>query len=76
MERQPSLLDAHDNDNDDLDGFTLVTIPIAAERLCVSRSKLYELIADGDLPTVRIDRARRIAVQDLRTFVEMRRTFR
>lgn len=72
MEQQPSLLDAYD---DVLDGLTLVTIPVATDRLGLSRSKLYELIADGQLPTVRIDRARRIAVRDLRVFVESRRTF-
>jgi excisionase family DNA binding protein len=74
MERQPSLLDA--DRNDVLDGFTLVAIPVAAERLCVSRSKLYELIASGELPTVRIGRARRIAVRDLQAFVARRRAFR
>lgn len=67
-------LDAYDSEV--RDGSTLVTIPVAAERLGVSRSKLYQLIADGELPTVRIDRARRIAVRDLRTFVAKRRTFR
>lgn len=43
----------------------LLTIAEAAERLCLSRSKVYELIADGELPTVRIGRARRVAATDL-----------
>ena len=54
----------------------LITIPVAAARLGLSRSKLYELIADGELPTVRIGRARRIAVDDLRSFIAQRRVLR
>lgn len=54
----------------------LITIPVAAARLGLSRSKLYELIADGELPTVRIGRARRIAVDDLRLFIAQRRVLR
>lgn len=54
----------------------LITIPVAAARLGLSRSKLYEVIADGELPTVRIGRARRIAVDDLRLFIAQRRVLR
>jgi len=54
----------------------LITIPVAAARLGLSRSKLYELIVDGELPTVRIGRARRIAVDDLRSFIAQRRVLR
>ena len=46
----------------------LVTIPVAAQLLGVSRSKLYELLAQGELPTVRIGRSRRIAIADLDAF--------
>lgn len=52
----------------------LVTIVPAADWLGLSRSKLYELLAAGELPTVRIGRSRRIAVADLETFVDRRRT--
>ena len=52
----------------------LVTITTAADWLGLSRSKLYELLAAGELPTVRIGRSRRIAVTDLEAFVERRRT--
>lgn len=52
---------------------TLITIQAAADHLGLSRSKLYELIADGEMPTVKIGRARRIALQDLRDFVASRR---
>jgi excisionase family DNA binding protein len=52
----------------------LVTLPEAARLLGVSRSKLYELVAAGELPTVRIGRSRRIAVADLEEFVRRCRT--
>jgi len=38
----------------------------AAEMLSICRSKLYELLADGKLSSVRIDGCRRIAVDVLR----------
>lgn len=56
------------------DELRLITIAEAADRLDLSRSKLYLLIADGELPTVRIGRARRISLADLRAFVERHRT--
>ena len=55
--------------SEDAHQLRLVTIPVAASLLGVSRSKLYELLAEGQLPTVRIGRARRIAVADLEVFV-------
>ena len=42
----------------------------AAEMLSISRSKLYELLADGKLSSVRIDGCRRIAVDVLRAYVD------
>ena len=50
-------------------GELVVTIPAAAQLLGVSRSKLYELLGEGVLPTVRIGRSRRIADSDLEAFV-------
>ena len=47
----------------------LVTVPAAATLLGVSRSKLYVLLGEGALPTVRIGRSRRIAIADLEAFV-------
>ena len=52
------------------DPVRLVTIPAAAQLLGVSRSKLYELLGEGALPTVRIGRSRRIAIADLDAFVQ------
>ena len=47
----------------------LLKIPEVADRLTMSRSKVYELIQSGELPSVRIDRSRRVRVRDLETFV-------
>jgi excisionase family DNA binding protein len=47
----------------------LLTVVEAARVLGISRSKLYELLADGELPSVRIGRTRRITVLALEEFV-------
>lgn len=38
----------------------LLKVPEAAAQLGISRAKLYELISDGVLPSVRVDGCRRI----------------
>ena len=38
--------------------------------LNVSRSKVYELLASGDLPSVKIDRTRLVRGSDLHDYVE------
>ncbi len=48
----------------------LLTVVDAAQHLCISRSKIYELLASGELPSVRIGRNRRITMSDLAEFVE------
>jgi len=47
----------------------LLSIPQAAKALGIGRSKLYELIADGELETVHIGRAVRLPVDAVDTFV-------
>jgi excisionase family DNA binding protein len=47
----------------------LVTIPEAARLLAIGRSTLYELIAAGQLATVRVRRCARISVDELQEFV-------
>jgi excisionase family DNA binding protein len=47
----------------------LLTIVEAARHLGISRSKVYELLADGELPSVRIGRTRRIALAALEEFI-------
>ncbi len=48
----------------------LLAIPEAARFVGLGRSKLYELVRDGDVEVVRIGRAVRVPVASLRTYVE------
>ena len=48
----------------------LYRIPEVAEHLSLSRSKVYELVRTGVLPSVRIDGVRRIRGADVMTYVE------
>ena len=48
----------------------LLRIEDVAERLAVSRSMAWKLIAYGDLPAVRIRRAVRVRPADLEAYVE------
>ena len=50
----------------------LLRIPEAAETLGLGRTKIYELIATGELPTIRVGRAVRISVSTLQKWVEER----
>ena len=50
----------------------LLRIPEAAETLGIGRTKIYELIATGELPTIRVGRAVRISVSTLQKWVEAR----
>jgi len=47
----------------------LMRIPEVAARLGVSRAKVYELIAAGTLPAVKVDGCRRVRTSDLDAFV-------
>jgi excisionase family DNA binding protein len=47
----------------------LLTVPEVAERLRLSRSKIYILMSRGDIASVNIDRARRIPDEALRDFI-------
>ncbi len=48
----------------------LLTVPEAAETLAISRSKLYELLANsGAIASIRIDGSRRIPVTALEEYV-------
>lgn len=47
----------------------LLTIEEAAGRLRIHRSKLYELVATGELKSLHIGRLRRIKVTDLEAFI-------
>ena len=47
----------------------LLKVPEAAVQLGISRAKLYELISNGALPSVRVDGCRRIRRDDLLEYV-------
>ncbi|HQU00728.1 MAG TPA: helix-turn-helix domain-containing protein [Acidimicrobiales bacterium] len=47
----------------------LLTVPEVGRVLAISRSKVYELLNSGSLPSVCIGRSRRIRVSDVETFV-------
>jgi len=48
----------------------LLRIPEVAEALGLGRTKVYELIAAGALPTIRVGRAVRVSVTALQKWVE------
>jgi excisionase family DNA binding protein len=48
----------------------LLTPSEAAKLLSISRSKLYELIGQGRLSTVRIDTSRRVPASALAEFIQ------
>ena len=48
----------------------LLTPEEAAKLLSIGRSKVYELIGDGRLASVRIDASRRVPVSALLEFIE------
>jgi excisionase family DNA binding protein len=48
----------------------LLTVERAAERLDVGRTKVFELMATGELESVEIGRARRIPAEALRGYVD------
>lgn len=54
----------------------LIKIPEVAARLRVSRAKVYELIASGTLPAVKVDGCRRVRTCDLEAFVSGLSTMR
>ena len=47
----------------------LLKVPEVAQRLGISRAKVYELIAGGQLPSVKIGGCRRVRSRDLAAFV-------
>lgn len=53
-----------------LDERLLYRIREVASLLSLSRSKAYELVRTGALPSVRIDGARRVAGAELTTYIE------
>jgi excisionase family DNA binding protein len=48
----------------------LVNVREAAKMLGIGRSKLYELIAAGEIASIRIGAVRRVVVADLTAYIE------
>ena len=44
----------------------VVTVPDAASMLSIGRSRIYELIASGDLASVKIGTSRRVTINSVR----------
>ena len=51
----------------------LLSVPDAAARLGISRSKLYELISDGQLETMHIGRRALVRAESIERFIAARR---
>jgi len=47
----------------------LLTVPDAARRLGISRSLLYQLLADGEVESIHVGRLRRVPVDALVAYV-------
>ena len=60
------------NPQEDTPQRLLLRIPEVAETLGIGRTKKYELIATGELPTIRVGRAVRISVSTLQNWIEER----
>lgn len=48
-------------------------VPEVAEELRIARSRAYELVADGEIPAVRIGRSVRVSRKELDRWLEDRR---
>jgi excisionase family DNA binding protein len=48
-------------------------VPEVAKLLRIARSSAYELVADGEIPAVRIDRSVRVNCKELDRWLEGRR---
>ena len=53
-----------------MDDKLLYKVPEVATYLSVSRSKVYELLKSGELPSVHIDRSRLVRKSDLEVYVD------
>ncbi len=51
----------------------LVKIPDAVRATGISRSRLYELMAAGDIEALKVGSSRLVVVESLRTWVERQR---
>lgn len=54
----------------------LVSARAAADLLGISKTLMYQLLGRGEIPSVRIGSSRRVAVDDLRVYVEANKSWR
>ena len=59
-------------DNDFLSG-KLLKADDVAKKLNVSRAKVYQLMRDGDIPSVRVGKSRRVITADLQNYIQRNR---
>ena len=55
------------------EGQLLLTVMEAAQRLGIGRSLMYELLASGRIPSIRVGRLRRVPCHALTEFIDGRR---
>lgn len=48
-------------------------VPEVAEYLQIGRSRAYELVADGEIPSVKIGRSVRVSRRELKRWLEQQR---
>ena len=58
---------------DDLRDLVLLRIETVTELTGLSRSRIYELIAAGDLPSIKIGASRRVVATELRDWIARKR---
>ncbi len=56
--------------NSNTDSKLLLAVPEVARRLGMGRSFVYQLVMKGEIPSIKLGRARRIPVSALEKFVE------
>jgi len=54
----------------------VLTIPEVAQHLHISRSKVYQLVQAGDMPSVRFGRSVRVLASDLVDWIEVHKAGR
>lgn len=60
----------------DLPDPALLTVEQVAQRLHLSRSKAWELVSSGELPSITIGRSRRVSVASLQQWIKEKESSR
>lgn len=70
VKHEPQLIDVTLRASDRM----LLTVEEAADRLCIGRTLMYELIRDGAINTITVGRLRRIEPEALTEFISNRKS--